>query len=401
MAAHSAADSASGYLYQCRYALLAALRQQALTPGLQISIECFDDIAFSDDGSPVEMLQAKHSLTPKTMSDMANQFWKTIGIWTKRIVAHPTELGKLKLTFVTTASLADNTGVSLLRPDKAERDVPAATAKLESAAQSSKNKDVAWATGLFLEQTPEVRRQIIEMVEILDASPTIVDVSDEIAFLLRRACRADHLKAFLERLEGWWFALVIDALATPGGKLTPVSLIDSKIDDLREEFGPEKLPIDFSSADPSEHTVGLLEARPFVEQLKLVEIGPTGLKRAIVDYFRARQQRSRWARDGLLRNNELTEYARRLSENWSRRWGRIETKIHDAMTPKALAALGQDLYASTTEACVPLRDVSEPFVSHGSYHMLSDRGAIGWHPHYPKHLKARPGPKDDDDSPLE
>jgi hypothetical protein len=60
----------SGYLYQCRYALLAALRQQTLTPGLQISIECFDDIAFSEDGSPVEMLQAKHSLTPKTMSDM-------------------------------------------------------------------------------------------------------------------------------------------------------------------------------------------------------------------------------------------------------------------------------------------------------------------------------------------
>lgn len=207
MSTHSAADTASGYLYQCRYALLAALRQQAVTPGLQISIECFDDIAFSRDGSPVEMLQAKHSLTPKSMSDMAKQFWNTIGIWTKRVVDHPAELGKLKLTFVTTARLADNTGLSLLRPDKTKRDVLGAAAKLEIAAQASKNKDVEWATALFLKQPPELRQQILEMVEMLDASPTIIDVSDEIASTLRRACRPDHLTAFLERLEGWWFAL--------------------------------------------------------------------------------------------------------------------------------------------------------------------------------------------------
>lgn len=401
MPTHSAADSASGYLYQCRYALLAALRQQAVTPGLQISIECFDDIAFSNDGSPVEMLQAKHSLTPKSMSDMAKQFWNTIGIWTKRLVDHPAEVGKLKLTFVTTAALPESAGVSLLRPDKSKRDVPGAAAKLEKAAQASKNKDIAWATTLFLKQAPEFRQQILGMVEILDASPNIVDMSDEIAFALRRACRAEHRKAFLERLEGWWFGLVIDALATPGGRLIPVSLIDSKIDDLREEFGPEKLPIDFGSVNPSESTVDLLVTRPFVDQLKLVDVGPTGLKLAIVDYFRARQQRSRWARDGLLRNNELTEYARRLSENWSRRWGRVETKVNNEMTPEALAALGQDLYASTTEACVPLRDVTEPFVSHGSYHILSDKGAIGWHPHYTKYLKTKSGSEDDDDSSLE
>lgn len=89
-------------------------------------------------------------------------------------------------------------------------------------------------------------------------------------------------------------------------------MIDSKIDDLREEFGPERLPVDFGGVDPSTEAIGLLENRPFVEQLKLIGLGPTGQKMAIVDYFRAREQRSRWARDGLLRQNELTDYGRQL-----------------------------------------------------------------------------------------
>lgn len=384
MSVHSAADAASGYLYQCRYALLAALQQQAVTPGLQVSIECFDDVAFSESGSPTQMLQAKHSLTHKTMSDMAKQFWNTIGIWTKWILDHPGDLGNLKLSFVTTAKLGDKTGVSLLRPDPKVRDVKAAAKKLEVAAKSSKNKEVAWAVELFLKQPEDLRLQILDMVEMLDASPTIVDVRDRIAFNLRRACRAEHLIPFIERLEGWWFSLVIDALATPGGKLIPVSSIDSRIDDLREEFGPEKLPIDYQSASPSEATIELLEARPFVEQLRHIEVGPTGLKYAVLDYFRAREQRSRWARDGLLRHNELSDYEARLSENWGRKWGLLEGKVRDGMCNAELAVLGQGLYEETTQVCVSLRGVSEPFVSHGSYHILSDKKSIGWHPEFSK-----------------
>ena len=400
MTTHSAADSASGYLYQCRYALLAALKRQDVNPGLEVSIECFDDVAFSQSGTPLEMLQAKHGFKPKTMTDMATQLWKTLGIWTKHVLAHPSELGKVKLTFLTTATVGTDSGLVHLRPDKKSRDVDAACGKLEAAALTSENKEVAWATKLFLEQTPEFRKQILEMVEVLDASPNIVDTRDDIAYAISRACRTDHLKLFVERLEGWWFALVIDALATPGGKLIPVLMIDSKVDDLREEFGPEKLPIDYSSVDPTVQTIGLLEARPFINQLKLVAIGPTGLKAAIVDYFRARQQRSRWAREGLLRHNELSEYGRRLSENWARRWGRLEGKIQDDMTDTQLVNIGQDLYAETTDACVPLREVSEPFISYGSYHILSDKGTIGWHPHYLKHINPKPESKDDE-SPLE
>ena len=158
MADHSAADSASGYLFQCRYALLAALKRQDVTPGLEVSIECFDDIAFSNNGSPKELLQAKHSLKPKPMSDRAVQFWNTLGIWTKRVRDHPAELGKIKLTFVTTSTLGEDTAVSLLRPGPKGRNVAKATEKLATSAAESKSKKVAWACLLYTSPSPRDQR---------------------------------------------------------------------------------------------------------------------------------------------------------------------------------------------------------------------------------------------------
>lgn len=109
---------------------------------------------------------------------------------------HPAELGKIKLTFVMTSTLGGDTAVSLLRPGPRGRDVAKATEKLSTSATEFKNKKIAWATKLFLEQTLEMRDQIIGMVEMLDASPTIVDVKDALAAALKRACRPNTWTRF-------------------------------------------------------------------------------------------------------------------------------------------------------------------------------------------------------------
>ncbi len=45
-----------GYLYQVRYALYLLLRNRE--PDCQISIEKFDDVAFSNDDTPIQLIQA-------------------------------------------------------------------------------------------------------------------------------------------------------------------------------------------------------------------------------------------------------------------------------------------------------------------------------------------------------
>jgi hypothetical protein len=53
---HDASASATGYLFQCRYALLLGLKATIDTPNVEISIEKFDDIAFESGGDPSSLL---------------------------------------------------------------------------------------------------------------------------------------------------------------------------------------------------------------------------------------------------------------------------------------------------------------------------------------------------------
>jgi hypothetical protein len=66
----SAADSALGYLFQCRYALLDSLRRWRQGEDFLITVETLDDIVFERKGQPAELLQTKHHLNRQaTLTD--------------------------------------------------------------------------------------------------------------------------------------------------------------------------------------------------------------------------------------------------------------------------------------------------------------------------------------------
>ena len=102
--AHAAAASATGYLFQCRYALLKGIEAIPDSPDLEISIEKFDDIAFESDGSPTELIQTKHHMgTAVTLGDASVDLWKTIRIWSKRVASSVETPFQTRFVLVTTA----------------------------------------------------------------------------------------------------------------------------------------------------------------------------------------------------------------------------------------------------------------------------------------------------------
>ena len=79
---HSAAQSAAGYLYQGRLALLEALRCAYVDSGIEIAIEKLDDVSFEKDGTALELLQTKHHLKKSgDLTDSSVDLWKTLRIW--------------------------------------------------------------------------------------------------------------------------------------------------------------------------------------------------------------------------------------------------------------------------------------------------------------------------------
>jgi hypothetical protein len=217
---------------------------------------------------------------------------------------------------------------------------------------------------------------------ILDGSPNIIDVREEIARDLHHAAPRDQIDRLVERLEGWWFAVVIRAIsaATPGA--IPALAIEQRVDELREQFKRDALPVDFKAIVPSETVIAKLDKRPFVRQLRKIAIGPKRIEYAIRDYYRASEQRSRWAREDLLIDGELEHFERELTEAWEPRHASIVEKA-ESSAPEQKVALGQTLFEWVEqEASFPLRTVRERFLTHGSYHILANRFAVGWHPDF-------------------
>lgn len=78
----SAADSALGYLYQCRAALASALQRIRAAEDFTVSPATLDDVVSEKDGQAPELLQTKHHRSRSAnLTDASPDIWKSLRIW--------------------------------------------------------------------------------------------------------------------------------------------------------------------------------------------------------------------------------------------------------------------------------------------------------------------------------
>jgi hypothetical protein len=78
----SAADSALGYLYQARLALLSSLQRLAQDQTFALYLETLDDVVFDSEAAPLELLQLKHHLKhAANLTDASPDLWRTFRVW--------------------------------------------------------------------------------------------------------------------------------------------------------------------------------------------------------------------------------------------------------------------------------------------------------------------------------
>lgn len=381
-----ASASAVGYLFQCRWALLAGIRACKTQPSLDISIERFDDVAFEQTGEPVELIQTKHHGGPGDLSDTSVDLWKTIGNWAERLSENASAILDSSLSIITTAVAKDESAAAKLRYDHTEQDVSAALSLLETAASTSTNQKTESHRKRFMSLGPLVRRSLISAIRVYDRAPNIIDVRAQIEEECWPAVAQEHIGAFVDYLEGWWFASVAKALAQDGGDAIPVQRIRSKIDELRENFKLSSLPLmEFELTERSDATSD--DNRTFVRQLKLVDLSDLIISNSIRDYYRCSEQRSRWARENLLLDGETERYDRDLIDRWNRMF---LAKIDEdkEQTAESKKNCGKTIFHWANNASLPFRNRGELWLSAGAFQNLSDQLRIGWHPEFQKFLSA-------------
>lgn len=384
----SAAPQALGYLYQVRYALHLILdsREEA-----ELSMESLDDVVFEKDGTPSELLQLKHHSKKAQLTDYSGDLWKTIRVWSASVHEGRVPLPDTLLTLVTTATAPEDSIAALLRPGD-NRNTDLAYQRLLKVARTSGNKDLARAFDAFLTLTPLQQEMLIQSIQILDRSPDIHDTAAEIRKRIELAVCREHLEGLYERLEGWWFGKAVTHLG--GHHTAPIVRFEvhTKIRDIADQFRPDALPIDFFDAVPPTPPDPEGDNRLFVMQLRAVALKNQRIEKAILDYYRAFEQRSRWVREELLIGDELEKYEKKLVDEWERQFLAVENEfLDDEIEEQELQQVGRRVYNwMELKADIRIRpQVTEEYVMRGSYHMLTDQDPprVWWHPKFIERLE--------------
>jgi hypothetical protein len=385
----TAGASALGYLYQARYALYLLLNGSEES---RLSIERFDDVAFERAGTPSELLQLKHHLSGSgALTDTSVDLWRTIRIWSSSLKSRALALPETRLAVVTTGQAPDGSIAALLRPDR-ERDTKTACAKLTTVANTSQNQALAEAFSSFLALNPRERGILVDCMQVLDGSPLISDTGAEIQKWLERIVRRQHLDALSERLEGWWFDRVIQHLCSSSAEAIARSEVLDKIHDIADGFKPDALPIDFLDVEPPISPDPAGDNRLFVVQLRAIAVQNQRIEKAIRDYYKAFEQRSRWVRDDLLVSHDIEVYERKLVDEWERFLLALQDELESAeLDELQLQRHGRTIFNWMDQrADIRIRpQVSEAYVMRGSYHILADNNPprVWWHPTFTERLQ--------------
>lgn len=386
-----AVDSALGYLYQVRCALLWSLQRLPTEPAFEASIETLDDVTFEANGLPQELLQTKlHKNRRANLTNASSDLWKTLRIWIAALHAgRATDTTVFYL--VTTENAIEGTIAGSL--GSVNRNVELALQLLEQTAQTSTSQGNATAYAAYLGKSPAERRAMVERVFIIDSAPDVSDLDKQLKAEIFHATPREHLEAFLEYLEGWWYRRTLEQLqnAEHGARISSEEL-EAQMSDLRGQFRIDSLPIsdDLLNFELDAETAESHSDFPFVEQIRLATSHSKRIAHAIQDYYRAFEQRSRWQRQELLFVGELKTYEKRLIEEWELLFAAIEDRLGEEPTESQKKAAAQEVlsWAETGNVKARIRqDVFEPFITRGSFHILADEFRIGWHPEFKTRLQ--------------
>jgi len=386
----SAGEPSIGYYYQAAYSLLLLLDS---TEEGQISIETLDDITFEKLGEVIELLQLKHHSVPGNLTDRSPDLWKTLRVWSSHTRQNLITPQTTHLTLVTTAICPADSIVSLLTHN-GTRNPAVACERLREIARQGGNNNLQAAYSEFLALSNEQQTNLVAAIRVLDGSPTIENLEPEIKKRVKFAVGVEYYEAFAERLLGWWGKRVIACLTHNGNKPIALFELHKKINEIAEQIRPTSLTIDYLDAEPPSPPDPENDNRLFVTQLKRIMVQNRHIEKAILDYYRAFEQRSRWVKDDLLIEEDLATFERKLFDEWERHLLILldEKPGWEQLDNSGQAAIGRKLfYWADTEADIRIREnVSEEYIRRGSFHMLADQNPprIYWHPKFLEMLKA-------------
>ena len=383
----SASEPALGYLYQLRYALLQILR---LPEETTCFIEKDDDIDFTDTDEGRILASLKHKAPGDILTDLSPDFWKSVRIWLTDYLKEKETGAPAKYFLLTTGKVQIGSLLSVFMPNTAldEKLSQRVTEVLKASTSKTINN-----TEDLLDQLPKDKwPAFFRRITIYDSQERIQDIPQLIISEKLRTVRPQFRVPVYERLEGWWTNQCIELLT--GRRKDPFrgSEVSEILSSITEQFREDNLPIDFERAEPEEGVDPNCDDRFFVKQLRAIGLKSERLTRAILDYYRAFEQRGSWLRENVTLTGEIEKYDDRLVDEWARIREIVFEELESDSSERVLQATGRKLLNDLTTSDHPnlriRKEVTATYVVMGSYHILANEETprVHWHPRFTERM---------------
>jgi len=387
---YSAGEQGLGYIYQARLALLHLLQ---LPEDTAVFLEKDDDLDFIDRSGGKSLASLKHKAVGDRLTDLSTDFWKSVNIWLARYKRDGRAASNLQFFLFTTGTVSADSFLARLLPYQPVifGNAPTLTELADAALGKSKSKLIDPIAKKFNELSEPEKRDFLERILIFDSSPRIGNIPTIIRDKHMRSIRREHREFVFERLEGWWTDVVIKQLTGARTEGIFGYEVSDKLSNFAEEYKADNLPITFRGKVPANEIDTDADPRLFVAQLREFGLSSNRIRSAILDYYRAFEQRSAWARENLLVSGEVEEYEDRLADEWNRYKDVAFEKLKDDSAEEALREAGATLYnwaefeTGKIESLRIRARVTEPYVLRGSFHILADAAPeprVYWHPRF-------------------
>jgi hypothetical protein len=387
---YSAGEQGLGYIYQPRFALLRLLQ---LPESTSVLIEKDDDLDFLDKDGVKTLASLKHKAVGDRLADLSIDFWKSVRIWLARYSRDGGSQADLRFFLFTTGTVSEKSFLRHFLPDQLPEDGGSTSlSQLANAVLTKTKSDLIGTIAKELhELSDEEKDDFFSRIVIFDSGPRIVDVPLIIKDQHMRSIRREFRDAVFERLEGWWHDAVVNLMS---GKRTEAIYgyeVSDKLSAFAEEYKSDNLPITFRGKAPAGEIDAENDPRLFVVQLREIGIASNRIRNAILDYYRAFEQRSVWARENLLVSGEMEEYEDRLVDEWGRYKDAVFEDLDEESAEEVLLEAGKALYKwadleSGNIATLRIRErVTEPYVLRGGFHILANSRPLPrvyWHPRF-------------------
>lgn len=387
---YSASEQGLGYIYQPRLALLRLLE---LPENIAVFLEKDDDLDFVDKDGRKSLASLKHKAAGDRLNDLSIDFWKSVRIWLARYKRDGRSASNLRFFLFTTGTVSDTSFLRAFLPVQNGTDDETKTLaeQAEEALTRSKSNLIGNIAKEFNELTLTEKEDFLARILILDSSPRIEDIPETIKDRHMRSIRREHRDAVFERLEGWWNDELIKQLAGSRDEGIFGFEVSDKFSALSEEYKQDNLPITFRAKEPAGEIDTENDPRTFVVQLREIGVSSSRIRNAILDYYRAFEQRSEWARENLLVLGEIEDYEARLVDEWRRYRDVVFEDLAEDSAEDVLQRAGKELYkwadqqSGNIESLRIRARVTEPYVTRGSFHILADAApepSVYWHPRF-------------------